>query len=377
MSSRVILLACLAAGLLGASGQPTHPPTAIVVMRGPSLLTARAAHTLTTLPDGRLLVCGGFTDTNQIPVAEAEVFDPVRRSFRRAGRLTVARYGHTASVLPDGSVLLVGGWNASGRAVASAEIFDPARNTFRPAASLRGPRAGHLATPLRDGRFLVTGGVDDRGQALASAEIYDPATRHFHATGSMQIGREGHVAVLLSDGRVLVCGGHAGRGAALRIHAEAEIFDPDRGQFHPTGNLSVPRHKHDAVLLPDGRVLVTGGASRGDESIFSTELFQPAPRSFKPGSAMHHRRFKHFRTSVLLIDGTVPVLGGAAVAERYLPSEDRFERIAAPELWRSPSFSTAAPSADGSILLAGGYDDAIRATAATWLIRALSTPDQP
>jgi len=60
---------------------------------------------------------------------------------------------------------------------------------------------------LRDGRVLVVGGTKDFTNGLNSAEIYDPATGAWSWTGSLNTGRYTHVAALLPNGTVLVAGG--------------------------------------------------------------------------------------------------------------------------------------------------------------------------
>jgi N-acetylneuraminic acid mutarotase len=99
---------------------------------------------------------------------------------------------------------------------------------------------------------------------LESAEVYDIESKSFSLTGSMNSARESHTATLLKNGTVLITGGHKGRRADIKIYSSAEIYNPSTGQFIQTGNMSIIRHKHDAVLLADGRVLITGGSDERD-----------------------------------------------------------------------------------------------------------------
>ncbi|MDD9994707.1 MAG: hypothetical protein OXS35_03040, partial [Dehalococcoidia bacterium] len=72
-----------------------------------------------------------------------------------------------------------------------------------------------------------------------------------------------HTATRMNDGRVLVTGGRgrsgAGGGYTTPPGDTAEIFDPETGDWTATAPLPSAREEHRAVLLEDGRVLVTGG----------------------------------------------------------------------------------------------------------------------
>jgi hypothetical protein len=181
---------------------------------------------------------------------------------------------HTATLLPEGRVLIAGGYdpdlsNATGSlgVFAAAEIYDPKTGSFSPTGSMTTARAGHTATLLADGRVLVAG-----GDSLATAEIYDPKTGSFGPTGSMANARVGHTATLLADGRVLVTAGT--HDFWDENYASAELYDPTTGSFGPTGSITTLRDSHTATLLADGRVLVTGG--HGVQApLASAEIFVP------------------------------------------------------------------------------------------------------
>jgi hypothetical protein len=71
-----------------------------------SLATARLEHTATLLPNGKVLVAGGYTGTTYL--ASAELYDPASGTWTATGSLVTARGIHTATLLPNGKVLVVG-----------------------------------------------------------------------------------------------------------------------------------------------------------------------------------------------------------------------------------------------------------------------------
>jgi galactose oxidase-like protein len=103
-------------------------------------------------------------------------------------------------------------------------------------------------------RCWLAGGMN--GGTVTSAEVYDPATGNWTPTDSLNVPRWRHAATLLSDGKVLVAGGLAGNQSSL---ADAEIYDPATGTWTVTGSLNNARCLYTAMLLSDGRVLAAGG----------------------------------------------------------------------------------------------------------------------
>ncbi|HSJ15514.1 MAG TPA: kelch repeat-containing protein [Longimicrobiales bacterium] len=328
-----------------------------------TLVTARAAHTATSLPTGQVLIVGGMVSGGG-SLATAEMFDPARNRSEQTASLEEPRAGHTATLLADGRVLIAGGYN--GEYLSSVEIFDASMQRFAPAGTLLEGRSGHTATLLSGGRILFIGGVGRGWTFLRSAELFDPATGRSQRVGMLSVPRESHTATLLSGDRVLVVGGHSGRRQQMQVYASAELYDPQTRGFVPAGSLATPRHKHDAVGLTGGRVLIIGGADRSDRVHYSTtEVYDVGSRSFSDGPAMAHRRYKIAGTTVMLANGDVLVTSGARSAE-LLPL-DRLAFVAVPgQFPEAYYFAAAAPLPGGDVLIAGGYSDANRNTAGIW-----------
>ncbi len=262
----------LLAGGYGESGTLTdaelYDPSTGISSETMSLVIPRYFHTATRLPSGDVLIAGGFGGTIPIAtqtLADAELYDPRTGTFRHAGRMAASRYLHTATPLPDGKVLIAGGFGGLD-ALASAEIYDPGTGVFTPTGEMSEPRYGHTATSLADGRVLIIGGYG-RG-FLASAELYDPSTGSFHNVGSLVGPRTHHTATLLADGRILIAGGYGG-GPPI-----AELYDPTADAFSPLESMIVQRYDHTAMALPDGTVLIAGGLQL--VTLASAELYNPA-----------------------------------------------------------------------------------------------------
>lgn len=394
------LLFTLVGGPAGAQDQATVAGSFASVE---SLAEARHAHTATVLPDGRVLVLGGFGDFGTL--ASAEIYDPASRTFEPGGAIAGPRRSHSASALSDGQVLVAGGMGNELDAALAIEIYDPALGSATDAGTLieartwhsattvpggdvhliggfdaeldssatserwdlssgeshAGPtmttdRGFHTATLLDDGRILIVGGgsgglID--GEAVASAELYEPVEGTFSDAGSMPEVRTGHSATRLADGRVLVVGGSAFDVATEQaiVYDSTLLWDPKTLSFEPAGTMENPRSNHAAALLDDGRVLVIGGVAgvAGDDSLASTEVWDPSTASFEPAGSMAVARAQP--TATALSDGTVLVVGGFG--------GEFFESHALAEVWTpGESVVTVGPDAEpASALVRHVFDD--------------------
>ena len=327
----------------------------------------RASHTATLLNNGKVLITGGFVGEEN-SLTSAEIFDPAGKGFLQTENMRVARSSHTATLLPNGKILIAGGFN--GNYLDSAEIYDPATGKFTLTPKMTTARSGHVAVLLNNGKILLAGGIGTGWTFLASAEIYDPATNTFTATGAMTTARESHTVTLLKDGRVLITGGHQGRRAAITIYSSCEIYNPANGTFASAGNLIVKRHKHDAVLLTDGRVLIVGGSDERDSAgaYRNAEIYNPTNKTFAAVSNMNAARYKLQGTAILLKNGKVLIAGGATRAEVFDPATNAFS-FASGDMGTIRLFATATLLQNGQVLIVGGYDNRMAVSSNAWIYR--------
>jgi murein DD-endopeptidase MepM/ murein hydrolase activator NlpD len=323
-----------------------------------SMGEARTAHTMTVLSDGRALVTGGCGGNGACLIRNsAEIYDPALGTFEFTGSMTAFRQSHAAILLDNGKVLVVGGFGQS----QTSEVYDPGNGTFGSVANLNEGRQQHQLVLLVNGQVLVTGGFLCCYDTRSSAELFDPTLNAWSpTTGDMTIPRTNHAATLLSDGRVLITGGTSDAEAGVPV-ATAEIYDPSSGTFSPVANSMVlARQQHDATLLADGRVLITGGFTGDPPTETNTaEIYDPAAGTFTAVGSMFATRARHVeRNAVLLPDGRVIVVGGAPATtsvDLFDPSSEMFTSTFAMQNGRFQHGAVFLPGT-GQVLAAGGND---------------------
>lgn len=367
-------------------------------------LKHRSDFAAVALSDDRVLVVGGLNDEDpRQSYSSSYVYDarPGHEVWTKTGLMATARTGPSAVTLPDGRVLVAGGY-----------FHAPEPLGATPDAILA---AYHPAEDDADRSFdasLFDVDMGSAGAALATAEVFDPATGQWSATGPMNYARYGASAVTLADGRVLIAGsssGSAGYGIQVdpRAFATAEIYDPATGQFTLAGELpDIDRAAIDAqagasrMRMPTGRgeVLNVGSLvalpEGGAVLIAQTEWWKheaDVTRSFRFDEAsgswseigeawayvedhsegepqpLTTAGVRNVAGALVagLPDGRVLVAGGGGdspdgfggrhaldIAELYDPATDTW--VALPPMPVVRSGGVAATLTDGSIVLAGG-----------------------
>ncbi|MBL9026342.1 MAG: hypothetical protein JNL21_29370 [Myxococcales bacterium] len=281
------------------------------------LSEAKRAHSAVALDDGRVVVMGGEAGV-AVPFASSarvERYDPLTGLWTRLEDLPTTRSGGCLVRLQSGELLRVGGWHpADGAAL---DVVERCAATGAPCAVVEPmllPRSGHAGVTLPDGRVFVAGGgenVFDPSAALwSSSEIFDPSSEQWSAGPELQLARFDAAAVVLSDGRLLLAGGSTFLGGAQSTSAALELVDPDAALGQDVGAMTVARWRHSSSLLPNGTVLSAGalGPNFSPSTIVTTEAFDPSSLSSKLTGTLPAPTALHQAT--LLEDGRVLLTGG-------------------------------------------------------------------
>lgn len=276
-----------------------------------------AGHTL--MADGRIFIAGGhIADYTGYP--HVAIYNPSSNSITLTPDMNEGRWYPTTTVLGNGDVLVVtGDVNANTNPDPLPQVYHPATNSWRnlTTAQLAQPLYPVMfvapngkvfnAGPNQQTRFLDTSGTGtwtlgpklnlalsrtygpgvmyEAGKILmvgggdpptATSEIIDlnAATPVWTKTGSMHFARRQHNAVVLPDGKVFVSGGSSAAGfdTSTSPVAPTEMWDPATGQFTVMASIAEYRGYHStAILLPDGRVLSAGGNVGGPNA----QIFSP------------------------------------------------------------------------------------------------------
>lgn len=358
------------------------------------------------LADDQVLVAGGLNgEQPQQSYSSAYIYDarPGHESWTKTGLMSVARTGPSAASLPDGRVLVAGGYFH----VEPVGMLDSGPDAVLAAYRPDVDQGFGLADVA-----LFDVDMGSAGAALATAELFDPSTGAWTTTGPMNYARYGAPAVTLNDGRILIVGSRADTGVytvGVDPHAfdTAEIYDPATGRFTLAGELPAidraaleaggapganPMPADDGTVLDvgtlvplhDGGALLIGhirywkheadmtrsfrfDAASGSWSEFGPTWVYVGEPTAVPLTTPGVRNLSGAMVAALQ-DGRVLIAGGGGnspdgfggrhaddIAELYDP--DTSEWVALPPMPDGRSGGALATIADGSIVLVGGLAD--------------------
>jgi hypothetical protein len=317
------------------------------------------------LADGRMLAAGG---TLAYPGhisgrADAVIYDPTAQKWAKAGHMAHGRWYPTLVTLGDGRVIATSGLDEGGGLNGTVEIYTPATDKWQalhlPPHFPGLPLYPHLFL-MSDGRILFTGGQVE-GPAvnlgpclmdIAKAEVAVTPLDGLHDPGS----RNQSASVLMppaQDQKAMLIGGGTGEEG---IDATAAVDMIDLKAAHPAfvalAPLNLPRTHVNAVLLPDRKILATGGGLKKEDIPTATlqpETYDPATNTWTICAASKVPRLYH-SVALLLADGRVVAAGGNPEPGQHvewdndLNEEMRLDVFSPPYLFKGPRPAiTAAP----------------------------------
>lgn len=268
---------------------------------------------------------------------------------------------------------------ADGPSDSAVDLYDPASNRFAPKTAT--PRMKGrcratgtlLVTGPNAGKVLLAGGDNRNDVARASTELYDPATNTVADGPWMKTPRSGHTAMAIPSGRnagkILFAGGMDADNDTL---ASTELYDPVRNTFSLGPAMRVACALCTATMIRSGKnagkILLAGGYDPHGV-LGATQLYDPAVNAFEPGPIMHPARVAFTATIIPSGKnaGKILIAGGTALdgddndnsTQLYDPASDKFVRGPAMKSGRDKPTATAIVSGPnaGKILIAGGEHD--------------------
>jgi hypothetical protein len=289
----------------GSSGIPQvwNPATGtFTAVPSPALMFC-SGHTF--LPDGRVLVAGGGTG-NGLGHTNSDIFDPATASWTAGPDMAYARWYPTNTTMPDGEVVTIAGADENGSPVPVPEIWN--------GTSWRSLTGANLSLPNYPRDFVAPDGrLFAAGPSKQSQWLDVTGNGSWTPGPSMNYGSRSYgSAVMYEPGKILYVGGNS------TPTNTAEIIDLNQPnpQWTYTGSLTYARWNLNATVLPTGEVLVTGGVngdrSRPDLAVNATEIWNPATGVWTTLASSASLLRGYHSTTLLLPDGRVIHSGGGA-----------------------------------------------------------------
>ncbi|TQN73664.1 Galactose oxidase [Colletotrichum shisoi] len=276
---------------------------------------------ISQLQDGRIIIQGG-SDAEAV-----SIYDPATNEFTRGPDMKVARGYQTSCTLSNGNVFTIGGAYSGKREGKNGEVYDPVANewTYLPDADVT-----PILTNDHEGIWREDNHAWLFGWKNGSVFHAGPG-KDQHWFGSAGTGSVSKAATRDDDdamcgiwvmydavaGKILSAGGspdYTDSVARQRAHVTT-IGEPNTpSEVERVADMAFPRGFSNAVVLPDGQVLVTGGQRKSmvftnTDGILVAELFNPETKEWKQMAAMAVPRNYH-SVSILMPDATVFTGGG-------------------------------------------------------------------
>jgi hypothetical protein len=227
--------------------------------------------TITLLSDKRILILGGSDGSTSQTTTYFGTISGNTINWSQGTDLPVALNNHTTTLLPDGRILIIGGSN-NGSAVDTTYFGTISGNTITwvEGTKFNSVIMNHATVLLSDGRLLVTGGSGDSSSNQTTT--YNQSTfgsisgNTITWSSGKEIQIEQHNCILLPDGRVLISGGLSkvvsGSDVSTTYYSNTTFGVISNNTITWSTGSDIPadiKFLHSGTVLGDGRVLFNGG----------------------------------------------------------------------------------------------------------------------
>ncbi len=274
---------------------------------------------MVVLSDGRVFVNGGNLKYDPFwGQPKNAVFDPTTGLFSDVQNMAHGRWYPTVTTLGDGRVMTFSGLLETGGTNTAVEFYTPGIGWSQEFPAGWTPPLYPRMHLVPDGRVIYTG-------SGTGSRFFNPSTKAWTgvvATTNYANTRTYGTSVLLPlrpsngyKGRVMIFGG--GNPAT----ATTEILDTSAAtpawQWGPS--MSQPRIEMNATILPNGKVLATGGSTKdedGSTASYYADLYDPVTNTFSSAGANAYPRLYH-SNALLLPSAKVLLVGGNPARGTY------------------------------------------------------------
>jgi hypothetical protein len=269
-----------------------------------------------TLPDGRMLVVGGYggLTTGHLGIVDTNIFDPATNSWTRVADMHKERWYPTVTELADGRYVAISGNDTTDTHWAdNPEVYDPGTNTWTLLSNVSTPQVHESEYPFS--YLLPSGKVFTIGPDEDNSFLLDVNNQTWTQVGGAS-GVHNGSSVMYRPGKVLYTGGGTNVNGSGPSYNTASVIDltATTPTWQPVPAMNYSRVYHTLTMLPDGKVLAVGGSGNTDQGVITsgvlqTETWDPATQAWTAGASMAAARNYH-STALLMPDGRVLVAGG-------------------------------------------------------------------
>jgi hypothetical protein len=310
-----------------------------------------------TLANGHVFVAGGHV-SDDVGERKATIYDPEHNTWSLVPAMKERRWYPSCVTLSSGDVLVLAGtikkdtnnqtpqvWQVSGakpntwRYLTGAAANVP----YYPRLHVAPNGMVFMTGPSTETKYLDTRGA---GKWIGVGNRRPmPGAPHGHQ-------RDYGVSVMYAPGKVLTAGG----GVPPNASAEIINLNDAKPVWQVVERMHFPRRHHNATVLADGTVFVSGGTSHasrykdpktgvllppntndGKGAVLDTELWDPVTKRWTLLAPQSERRLYH-STALLLPDATVLSAGGGEPWDPFNEKDDHrnAQIFSPPYLFKGP-----------------------------------------